>query len=217
MAVRDVEDIFTEEWLDNGNFSAGTDSWKNSTEEDKSDINATYSNEAVNYEVLGEGGTHNIRAVPPDSTNWTARMNPELPILPNGRYGRSATPINDGYGIDENGCWVTHEYWEGVNQTDNRPSIHWEYSAKAPTNMSDYEITSVSVSAYVNATVRTNLEVPGDTIGEGGYAGTHDYIEFYVWFQDPFDNEEPLEAAYLRNNSIGSGNAASRGVLGMDS
>ena len=211
MSLGIVEEEFTNEWLQNGDFSAGIDPWFNITEGDTSDVNATYSNEAANYEVLGEERTFNIVADPPDSTNWTATRNPTYPIYPNGRTEEQ--PYNNGYGIDQYGPWATHEYWEDVNQTDNSPSVHWENEIQMPVNMSDYEITSASLSAYVNATVRTNLEVPGDTIGESGYAGVYDFIEFYVWFQDPNDDEFPVQGAYLRNTSIGSGNAASN-VLG---
>lgn len=206
-------DYYTKEWLDNGNFTAGTDPWYNETEGDDTDVQASYSDGAANYETLGDNGTFSIIASPPSSSNWKAFRNPDFPLFPNGRYDENQ--INNGYGIDNEGCWATHEYDERVNQTDNFPCVHWKRNVNMPVNMSDYEITSASLSAYFNATVRTNLEVFGDNLApDSGYAGVWDWVRFYVLISD-LDNLNEYRVANYKTTDLGSGNAA-RESLGSE-
>lgn len=80
-----------------------------------------------------------IIANPPDNGNWKPTINPELPVEP------------DEYGIDSNGCYVSHCWNESKNPPLNRfPSIHWERNFSLVEDMSCWNITSASVSAVVN-------------------------------------------------------------------
>ena len=210
------EIFHTDEWLDNGDFDSGISPWTNTTVDDtiNPDVNATYSSQAANYEVLGEERSFNITENPIIDSNWTATINPDFPLFPNGRYNNPALPARidfpPGYGINGSGAWVVHEYNEQITQIDNSPSVHWKHNVTMPVNMSDYEITSANISAYVYAEVQDNLEVPGDTIIDGGYAGVYDFVKFYVLLSDLYRINE-YQAAYLKNSTLGGNTQGNTG------
>jgi len=192
-------DYYTDEWLDNGNFTAGTDPWYNETEGDDSDIMASYSDGAANYEVLGDNGTFSEISGTPQSGDWKRFRNTLFPILP------------DSYGINTNGLEVAHEFDEDVNQTRNTPSVRYKRNITMPVNMKDYIITSASFDALINGTADTNCETPSDTfLSDGGYAAVYDYVRYYVLISD-LEEKEVYEIAFNKTRDLGFGDQYRRG------
>jgi len=183
-----VQDDYTIEWLDNTEFETPIDPWYNTTEGDISDVNASISSEAANFEVLGTEGTFTFVEDPPQASNWTSRRNPDHPSYPQWPEGGA-----DQYAIDSGGFWARHQWVEGPRQT---PSIQWISQVEMPVNMSDYTITSASVRGIVNATVNSNVDVNtiyGDT-PDGDNDATpqgsdYDSISFYIRITDPDYNQ----------------------------
>lgn len=187
------------EWLRNNYFTT-QDSWFSEFEGDERDISASISQEQANYIIIGDSGIANIDSSLSD-TDWTVFNNPELPILP------------DIYEINSSGCYVYHQWHENINQTRNRPSIHWKRTITMPVNMSDYVITSASLEVIFNATVTVSPHDGGgiDRLGDDGGIddySTGDFSKFYVLFSDVEESFEPIQAAY-NNTALGD--------LGQDS
>ena len=181
-----VEDSFTEEWLDNGNFTAGTDPWYNTTEGDDTDVYADYSNEAANYIINGSSGRLEI-SDPLSDADWDLHRKPNNNVLPN-------TAV-----INSEGCYVSHLWDEGVDQTLNTPSAQWTQTITTPVNMSDYIITSASLEAFYNATVVVSPHDTGgiDRLGDSGLDdySNGDYAEFYILIEDIEGQFDPFRVA----------------------
>ena len=187
------------DWILNSDFSS-QESWESQIVGDESDISTSISQEQANYVIIGDSGITNIDSSLSD-TDWTVFNNPELPILP------------DIYEINSSGCYVYHQWHENINQTRNRPSIHWKRTITMPVNMSDYVITSASLEVIFNATVTVSPHDGGgiDRLGDDGGIddySTGDFSKFYVLFSDVEESFEPIQAAY-NNTALGD--------LGQDS
>ncbi len=173
-------------WYKNPTFDDPIEEyWYSELDGDLSDINATSGSGQANYEVLGETNTFSDISGTPSSTDWVRVNNPDFPDFPD-----TATIIAD------EGCYVSH-YWD--EKSDQAPSVHWERNLKMHVNMSDYIITSVSLSTLVNATVRANNPGGGgiDVFGDTGVTGaTYDYVRFYVLLSDIPKNKYYEVAAY---------------------
>jgi len=184
-------------WYKNPTFDDPIEpTWYSNLEGDQSDINATSGAGQVNYEVLGESKTFSDISGTPLNTEWTEVHNPEFPAYP------------DNYYIDSEGCYVDHYWYE---QGDQSPSVHWENNVTMPVNMSDYIITSASLSAVINATVSASIgtgtdagvEVPGDATDNGNTQNyTWDYVRFYVLLSD-LSKTKIYEAAYNQTVDLG--------------
>lgn len=180
----------TEEWLENTDFKKDKD-WDSEIDGDESDVDAEISDGHANYIIEGEEETFQVFLGTPNSSsspNWY-EFNDSFYILP-----------NIDHEINELGCNVSHEYDEGVDQSQNRPSVHWRKNIIMPVDMSEYIITSVSLSAIVNGSGDTNLETPNDPIS-GIY---YDYARFYVAVSDlDYDNID--EIAIYQTIDLGDG------------
>ena len=88
---------------------------------------------------------------------------------------------DDGYGIGPNGAWCSHSWNEGTGgeQPKNTPRMHWRYNVSLPVDMSDYKITSASLTAEINATVNLNVDTPGDTDFLNQWE-IYDWAQFYI-------------------------------------
>ncbi|MFX0042455.1 MAG: hypothetical protein ACFE8L_06055 [Candidatus Hodarchaeota archaeon] len=185
------------DWFDADFTTQG--SWFSEVEGDNRDISTSVSQGFANYIIIGDSGNTNIDSSLSD-TDWTVFNNPELPILP------------DIYEINSSGCYVYHEWHEDVNQTRNRPSIHWKRTITMPVNMTDYVITSASLEVIFNATVTVSPHNGGgiDRLGDANLDdySTGDYAKFYVLFSDEEESFEPIQAAH-NNTALGD--------LGQDS
>ncbi len=195
--IMDNDNIHTSaEMRIESNFSS-QGSWFSEFEGDESDISASISQGRANYIIIGDSGKTNIDN-PLSDTDWTVFNNPELPILP------------DIYEINSSGCYVSHLWHEDINQTRNRPSIHWKRNITMPVNMSDYTITSASLEVIFNATVTVSphgLPTGGEGIDRLGDANlddysTGDYARFYVLLSDIEETFQPIEIAH-NNTALG--------------
>ncbi|MFX0042454.1 MAG: hypothetical protein ACFE8L_06050 [Candidatus Hodarchaeota archaeon] len=179
----------TSQWLENSDFSS-QESWESQIEGDNRDAVAYIGDEHGNYRIIGDSGVLSIDD-PLNDTDWTSFNNPEFPITP------------DDYGINSDGCYVTHTWDEWVDQTRNTPSMHWKRNVTMPVNMSDYIITSVSLEAIFNATVTAagsnplqphidGIERPGDYTESNPPSvpqfGIGDSATFYVLISDVEEN-----------------------------
>jgi len=180
----------TEQWIKNPNFTSPIDPpWYSVTGGDGSDIDAIGGGGQANVTIIGNSGVMSIVADPPNASNWTPFQNPAFPVLP------------DTFGIDGNGCYATHTWDESVNQTENTPSIQWKHNVTMPVNMSDYEITSASLTATVSGEADGDVECPGDYQEA---AAVYDYVRFYVKIAD-IDGSDSYELAYNQTVYFGQG------------
>jgi hypothetical protein len=172
----------------------GNSPWSLNLDGDISDVNASIGGGQSNYTIIGEQFEFTLINSTPDISDWTAVQNPKFPILP------------DTYEINQLGINVSHEYNEWVNQTRNTPSMNWKRNINLPSNMSDYEITSASLTAVANGSALVNVETPTDTLDVGGYHGVDDFVRFYVLISD-LNNIEEYELAYNRTVDLGIGDS----------
>ncbi|KKK45754.1 MAG: hypothetical protein Lokiarch_07360, partial [Candidatus Lokiarchaeum sp. GC14_75] len=186
-----IQDLYTVEWLDNPTFDPPIDPWYNTTEGDISDVNATTVQDQANYDVIGDFGTVRIDEAL-STTNWINASNPEFPVKP------------DNYGIDSRGSWMNHIWDEGINQTRNTPSIHWERNIEMPVNMSDYVITSAKLNVTFNASVTVSPLIGGiERNGDGAvYYSVGDFATFYVRISDLPKTQE-YQVAYNQTVNLG--------------
>ena len=178
---------YTEDYLNetiiNGDFSP-VEPWKSSIIGDINDVSASTSSGQANYEISGEQKQFSDISGTPLSSDWTRVNNREFPNLPD------SSTINSG------GCYVSHSWNELADQT---PSVHWDRNLTMDESMSDYVITSASLTAVVNASANTNVECPGDSMTD---YGTYDYVKFYVLISD-LSKSKVYEAAYNQTVNIG--------------
>ncbi|MFX1276459.1 MAG: hypothetical protein ACFFBP_07470 [Promethearchaeota archaeon] len=191
------------QWLKDTGFDYPTGNWTEVIGGDPSDVSTSIGGVA-NYSIEGEIKTFSGISGIPQNSDWTRTTNPKYPALPD-----TAT-------IDDNlGCYVSHEWHEGSNQS---PSVHWERNVSITEDMSNYIITSASLNVLVNATVEAfpNWVNPGDTpagieaISDAPSAdnySTGDYIRFYLLISDLSKNKQ-YELAWNRTyEDLGSGTA----------
>jgi hypothetical protein len=186
---------YTIPWLKNSNFSTD-ESWAVIKEGDINDVSAYINNSHAHYEVIGEERTFSSVSGIPLESDWDNVTNPQFPDLP------------DFYEIDEYGCHVSH-LWVGPD--DPISSIHWERIITMPDNMSDYEITSASVSSVFNASVTTQpggADYPSDysgidTLNDNVTQGSqYDSVRFYVLISD-IENTEIHQIAWYQSIDLG--------------
>jgi len=106
------------------------------------------------------------------------------------KSGQENNP-NNGYTVTDEGCFASHNWYDGT--ANQIPHIYWRYNVSMDRDMSDYEITSASIEAIMNASVDRNVDVPGDDtavyLGEPEYEplnqeAAYDYIHFTVEVSD---------------------------------
>ncbi len=200
----------TTQWLKNSDFSS-QESWESQIVGDNRDAVAYIGEEHGNYLIIGDSGVLSIDD-PLSDIDWTTFNNPEFPIEP------------EDYGINTAGCYVTHTWDEGVDQTLNTPSMHWKRNITMPVNMSDYIITSVSLEAIFNATVTAfgtdplapqsdgierfgdytdgDDDIPPRTFPEPPQFGIGDSATFYVLISD-IENNNAYQIAVNKTTDLG--------------
>ncbi|MFW9946552.1 MAG: hypothetical protein ACFFDX_06950 [Candidatus Odinarchaeota archaeon] len=194
-------------WLDNPNFTDTVDPWFPTITGDNTDVDASYTPGQANFEVIGDQRTFSEISGTPLEEQWLNTTNPLFPALP------------DNYGIDQYGCWANHT-WIDPDDPVQSPSINWERNITMPVDMSDYVITSASISAVYNASVTASpggagyqpnsfygVDVPGDTVDSGsGYTRDYDSVRFYVLISD-LENTEIHEIAWYQSIDLGKDSA----------
>ncbi|MFX1409622.1 MAG: hypothetical protein ACFFA6_04670 [Promethearchaeota archaeon] len=192
-----ADESFQEQWISNPNF-VSSDNWTSSKGAfgDPNDINAYIGGGSANFEVLGKKTTYSFVETPPIGSNWLAVPNPEFPHGPSSNFS------------DSEGLKVYHEFDD--HDANQNPSVHWDRNLTMPVSMSDYEITSASIHAVVNATVDEDVDCSGDTSATDGGAPlnqqeSYDYVRFYVLISD-LPKDKVYEIAYLQPSDLGAGN-----------
>ncbi|MHA2283507.1 MAG: hypothetical protein ACXAC5_21915, partial [Promethearchaeota archaeon] len=193
---------FTKQWLNNTSFDAPIEpTWFPLYGElgDNSDVKAIPDTGQANYTILGDSREMRIDD-PLNVTDWTNFNNPLYPIEP------------DNYGINASGCYISHTWDEGVDQSRNTPSMQWKRNVTMPVNMSDYIITTASLEVTFNASVQAldhdggGVEVDGDYT-EGNppsvpQYGIGDSATFYAQISD-LDNSFPSPIASNKTANLG--------------
>ncbi|MFX1448415.1 MAG: hypothetical protein ACFFCG_09820, partial [Promethearchaeota archaeon] len=188
------QEAFTDEWFKesyesqlviNSDFDTEV-GWISVYSGDINDVDTEIVDGGGNFKVIGETYTTTLISGIINSTtsqSWYNSTNPEIPVYP-----------TQGHGSDESGVFASHLWAEQAGTTVNayqKTSIQWEKVITTPLNMSDYTITSASLSVLINATAKAyvgcgsgdvwhweGVEVAGDvgmsTFIEG------DYIKYYV-------------------------------------
>ncbi len=194
-----IQELHSEEWLDNPTFETPIDPWYNTTQGDATDVNFSTSQDQANYIINGEELKKEVILNSTTQSEWRAFNRTELVILPNQGYG------------DGDGCYLGHDWNEdGGGQPYNTPRMHWRTNVSMP-DMSDYIITSASFNAIINATVNQDVDTPGDTQARWGPDRTlnqwviYDYAQFYVEISDLDINElNTYRIAFNQTRNLGN-------------
>ena len=189
-AYQDYYDVL---WLSNSDFSS-QDSWYGSQEGgDPTDVNQSISGGRANYVINGEERIYSgISGVPKNNSDWTPTNNTEV------KY----EPLD--YEINSKGCWVTHTWSDGADAAQLN-AIQWDRNITLDVDMTDYNITSISLSATANATVHANdgSNAGIETKSEAGPGdNTGDFVRFYIYISDIYKYQE-YEIAYLQPADLG--------------
>lgn len=152
-------------WLNNSSFEGTGEPWFSDIEGDITDVDASISTGQADFEVLGNVGYFSNVSGVPNSSDW-AEFNNTYFILPDGTHE-----------INEYGCEASHTFDENIDQSRNRPSVHWRRNITMSIDMSDYIITSATLNAIVNGSADNNLETPNDT-----FSGTFTYFDHAVFY-----------------------------------
>jgi len=183
-------------WLQNPTFEDPIEPiWFSTRNGDITDTDTSTSPGFVNYEILGGYGAYSNVTDTPLASDWK-EFNNSYFILPDGTHE-----------INQNGCEASHEYQESFDQSRNRPSVHWRRNITMPVDMSDYIITSASISAIVNGSADTNLETPTDNLefdGAVNFSTYYDYARFYIKLSN-LDYINLYEVAYFQTVDLGIG------------
>ena len=196
------------QWFKNTSFENSTEYWTSRSEGDTTDVNLSICDGCANFELLGEQRRYSLVSDPPSNSTWTEVVNPNYPNLP------------DVAEVTEDGCIISHEFNDITAVQD--PCVHWDQNLTLPINISDYQITSASIQAIVNATVDKNLDTYYDYI-YSRYARTNpndrvdtysigDYVRFYVLISD-LDKKNIYEIAYFQTEMIGDGSPPGKDYL----
>ncbi|MBY8990437.1 MAG: hypothetical protein KGD58_06755 [Candidatus Lokiarchaeota archaeon] len=185
----------TKQWIKNPTFESPIEPswyWKNGTEGDNSDVNATSSPGQANFEVLGETRTFTVvSGIVNSSTSpgWKQFDKPSF-LQP------------DTAEIRSYGCFVYHYWYDDPNQF---PSVQWRTNISMPIDMSDYIITSASLEVIVNATVSSDVDTPNDGAYWENFA-IGDSVTYYAQITDleynaPIYTVASNKTRYLGQNS----------------
>ncbi|MFX1278483.1 MAG: hypothetical protein ACFFA3_03650 [Promethearchaeota archaeon] len=195
-----AEETLTAVWLKNPTFEDPIEPiWYPELEGDLGDVEASAGLGQVNLKIIGDSGIKRIDN-PLNDVDWISFNNPKYPIAP------------DNYGINSAGCYVSHTWDEGVDQSRNTPSMQWKQNITMPVNMSEYIITSASVEVIFNASVQAldhdggGIEVKGDYT-EGNpptvpQFGIGDSATFYAQLSD-LDNSFTYPIATNKTTNLG--------------
>lgn len=171
-----AQTVYNSEWLDNNDFSTQAEwYYTKGSDGDNSSVDANISNGLGNYRIVGENDSFNILAGEVNSSTWFG-----WDIYNNGDY-----LLPDVTEINSTGCYVYHYLDEGESgssgQIHNFPSVHFRKNVSLPVDISDYEIISASLEVIFNATVDSNVDVPGDSVDQ---SAIWDSATFYVEIAD---------------------------------
>ena len=181
------EEINTEEWMNNNDFST-QDEWffTKGDKGDNSTIDGNISGGYANFKVLGDNQIIEI-SDPLNDGSWY-------------KYRNDVFLFPDTSVINEDGCYVSHDYDESVNQTRNYHSVHWRKNVTLGINMSDYIITTALLKTIFNATVNINVDTSNDNFPV--QFGIGDFATFYVLISD-VNLTNPYRIANNKTTNLG--------------
>jgi len=185
----------SEQWVKNSEFD-NDDGWNSEVIGDSTDVSANIKDGAANYAILGNTYSFIAASGKPNASDssmgWKKVINRDFPSYP------------DVAKINSSGCFASHNWWNEL--ADQSPSVHWDKNITMPLDMSDYIITSVSLRAVFNASVKAvgngnagGIEAGNDVPQQ--YA-TKDYAKFYVLLSD-LEKNKVYEVAYNQTTNLG--------------
>jgi hypothetical protein len=192
---------FSGEWLRNSRFDTGQYwDWTVDSDSPLDDVNGRIEGGNASIDVIGEQHTFNETW---DFTNSTEREGWEVDTQPKwAYYSPNINPNNvypDDFGNDSSGLWAYHYWAEGADQI---AIINWNYTINMNdfgiSNMEDYNITSASLTAKFNASVKAQysydfgaddytdaIDVLSDENATNNFQGqTGDFARFFVLISD---------------------------------
>ncbi|MFX1400896.1 MAG: hypothetical protein ACFE8V_06575 [Promethearchaeota archaeon] len=180
------------QWIQNSQFDT-EDGWINLFNGDILDLSANISGGHANFNIIGDSGTQEFYENGL-STNWVRIENEDNIVLPD-------VIASGGYGMDARG-WYAYYDWP-----DNQPQsvkVQWMKNFTMNVNMSDYYITSASLTAWINGTVDASpvdgggIDRPGDTLSGGTTVqiATGDFARYFIMISDPESNRKFVAAEY---------------------
>ncbi|MFX0036014.1 MAG: hypothetical protein ACFE9I_10290 [Candidatus Hermodarchaeota archaeon] len=195
-----AQESYIRQWIENPYFTS-TDNWTSSKgllgDPDDLEASIDISEEQANFQVIGEKRTKTID----DPINIANSGNWE-------KFNKTEPAINpDTCIIDNNGFYVSHSWHDAT--ADQFASVYWKYNVNMDVDMSEYEITSASLIAIMNATVDDNVDTPTDTTTETNNGeqninqpGIYDHAFFYVEIAD-LNVVNTYKIAYNQTNDLG--------------
>ncbi|MFX0174597.1 MAG: hypothetical protein ACFE85_00035 [Candidatus Hodarchaeota archaeon] len=192
------------QWLENPSFNSSIQSpWFILEEGDFSDIDANIGSDQANFLVLGEIKTFNgVSGRPNSSTSlgWEQVRNGDF-LFP------------DVAVVNDSGCFVYHYLNENAagGQVRNYPSVHWKKNVSMPVDMSDYKITSASISVIFNASVSDNVDTPNDSYvfpADPDQFDIGDDVTYYVELSD-LNNSYSFRVGEFKSEYLGQYNPPS--------
>ncbi|MFX0074400.1 MAG: hypothetical protein ACFE96_03085, partial [Candidatus Hermodarchaeota archaeon] len=148
-----------QQWVVNPTFDDPIEPiWYSSVQGDVSDVATSTGVNQGDITVIGDSRSKEVLLNTATQSNWAPFIRDASEVVPQ----RASVPY---YGIDDDGAWCSHWWWEGESggQPKNTPEMHWRTNVSMPVDMSDYNITSVSFNAVINASVDRNIDVLGDS------------------------------------------------------
>ncbi|MHA2390907.1 MAG: hypothetical protein ACXAEX_02965 [Promethearchaeota archaeon] len=201
-----AQETLTAEWLENPTFEDPVEPiWYSEIEGDFDDVNTSLSPGYANFDVLGDVRTFSEISGTPLAQDWI-------------EINHSVRPLPLTHEINQHGLNVSHVYDEddggpfpnSGDQTATLAGVLWKRNVTMPVDMSDYVITSASVSSIVNGSADQDIETPNDLpIMDGGYASLFDHTFFYVEISD-LNNVESYQIASYRTDLLGEGRVGRR-------
>jgi len=202
----EVVDHTNKSWIVNPTFEGNGSPWFSNIEGDNTDVGADVSDNQAKYDIVGDIRTFSEISGIPQAGDWT-------------EFNHSIRPLPLTHVINQYGLNVSHVYDEddlgdfpnSGDQTANLAGVIWKRNISLTADMSDYVITSASISAVINGSGDTNLETPNDhpPFDDSGYASLFDFTRFYIQISD-LNNLEPYEIAYFKTVDLGEGYADRR-------
>jgi hypothetical protein len=193
-------------WIDNPTFEGTGQPWFSNIEGDSKDVDALLNMGQANMRILGDIRTFSEISGTPQIGEWV-------------EFNHSIRPLPLIHEINQYGLNVSHVYDEDSSgpfpnsgdQTANLAGVMWKRNISLSADMSDFVVTSASISVIVNGSGDTDLETPNDhpPFAEGGYASLFDFSRFYLQISD-LNNLEPYEIAYFKTVDLGEGYAGRR-------
>ncbi len=199
----------TGQWIKNPSFSSPINQyWNTSKTGDINDVDLTEGPGWINYNIIGEKGTVNYIYDPPNQTDWVMMRDPDFPLFPN-QTDPGINPDNI-VTIDSAGAMANHSWDEtDGDYIGQDPGVMWRRNESAPVNMSDYKITSASISSVFNVSAASNIDRLNDTSLPTPTGDTWDHVRFFVRISDlnatrvydiayyQYDNDTTLSDTYM--------------------